>query len=111
MLVQANIGPHKSAHVIVVGNEKGGSGKSTTAVHVAIALLKAGQKARLRRNANNSTSCTSASSTSPLVPSVPLRFEVWNNVRRQGALPARRIPAVSPRVHPRRFYWYANTIA
>ncbi len=44
MLVQANIGPHKSAHVIVVGNEKGGSGKSTTAVHVAIALLKAGQK-------------------------------------------------------------------
>jgi chromosome partitioning protein len=44
MLVQANIGPHKSAHVIVVGNEKGGSGKSTTAIHVAIALLKAGQK-------------------------------------------------------------------
>jgi chromosome partitioning protein len=44
MLVQANIGPRKSAHVVVVGNEKGGSGKSTTAVHVAIALLKAGQK-------------------------------------------------------------------
>ena len=44
MLVQANIGPHKSAHVVVVGNEKGGSGKSTTAIHVAIALLKAGQK-------------------------------------------------------------------
>ena len=42
MLVQAN--PHKSAHVIVVGNEKGGSGKSTTAIHVAIALLRAGQK-------------------------------------------------------------------
>jgi chromosome partitioning protein len=44
MLVQANIGPHKSAHVVVVGNEKGGSGKSTTAIHVAIALVKAGQK-------------------------------------------------------------------
>ncbi len=44
MLVQTNIGPRKSAHVVVVGNEKGGSGKSTTAVHVAIALLKAGQK-------------------------------------------------------------------
>lgn len=44
MLVQANIGPRKSAHVVVVGNEKGGSGKSTTAIHVAIALLKAGQK-------------------------------------------------------------------
>jgi chromosome partitioning protein len=33
-----------SAHVIVVGNEKGGSGKSTVAVHVAVALLKAGQR-------------------------------------------------------------------
>ena len=44
MLVQASIGPRKSAHVVVVGNEKGGSGKSTTAIHVAIALLKAGQK-------------------------------------------------------------------
>jgi chromosome partitioning protein len=33
-----------SAHVIVIGNEKGGSGKSTVAIHVAIALLKAGQR-------------------------------------------------------------------
>jgi chromosome partitioning protein len=33
-----------SAHVVVVGNEKGGSGKSTTAMHIAIALLKAGQR-------------------------------------------------------------------
>ena len=32
----------RSAHVIVCGNEKGGSGKSTTAMHVAVALLKAG---------------------------------------------------------------------
>jgi chromosome partitioning protein len=30
-------------HVIVLGNEKGGSGKSTTAVHVAMALLVAGK--------------------------------------------------------------------
>ncbi len=44
MLVQANTGPGKSAYVVVVGNEKGGSGKSTTAIHVAIALLKAGQR-------------------------------------------------------------------
>jgi chromosome partitioning protein len=29
-------------HVIVLGNEKGGSGKSTTAVHIAIALAHAG---------------------------------------------------------------------
>jgi chromosome partitioning protein len=32
------------AHVIVVGNNKGGSGKSTIAMHTAIALVKAGQR-------------------------------------------------------------------
>ncbi len=32
----------RSARVIVVANEKGGSGKSTVAMHVAVALLKAG---------------------------------------------------------------------
>jgi len=32
-----------SARVIVVGNEKGGSGKSTVAMHLAIALIKSGQ--------------------------------------------------------------------
>lgn len=32
------------AHVIVFGNEKGGSGKSTTAMHVAIALLRLGYR-------------------------------------------------------------------
>lgn len=30
----------KRAHVVVVGNEKGGSGKSTTAMHMAVALLQ-----------------------------------------------------------------------
>ncbi|MDY0029312.1 MAG: division plane positioning ATPase MipZ [Pseudobdellovibrionaceae bacterium] len=30
------------AHIIVLGNEKGGSGKSTTAMHVAIGLLRLG---------------------------------------------------------------------
>jgi chromosome partitioning protein len=44
MLVQATVGVPRSAHVIVLGNEKGGSGKSTTAMHVAVALLKAGQR-------------------------------------------------------------------
>ena len=34
----------KSVHVIVVGNEKGGSGKSTTAFHLAIFLLYEGFK-------------------------------------------------------------------
>src|SRR5665213_384568 len=32
------------AHVIVLGNEKGGSGKSTTAMHVIVALLRAGAR-------------------------------------------------------------------
>ncbi len=31
-----------AAHVIVVGNEKGGSGKSTTSMHVIVALLRLG---------------------------------------------------------------------
>jgi len=35
---------HRAPHVIVVGNEKGGSGKTTIAMHVAIALLKNGQR-------------------------------------------------------------------
>ena len=32
------------AHIIVVGNEKGGSGKSTTCMHVATALARMGQR-------------------------------------------------------------------
>ena len=32
------------AHIIVVGNEKGGSGKSTTCMHVATALARLGQR-------------------------------------------------------------------
>jgi chromosome partitioning protein len=44
MLVQASVGNPASAHVIVLGNEKGGSGKSTSAMHIAVALTKAGQR-------------------------------------------------------------------
>ena len=44
MLMQVDVGKPSSAHVIVLGNEKGGSGKSTTAMHVAVALLQAGQR-------------------------------------------------------------------
>src|ERR1700674_4069185 len=39
----ASKGP-RSAHIIVLANEKGGSGKTTTAMHVIVALLKARQK-------------------------------------------------------------------
>src|SRR6266851_330892 len=34
----------RAAHVVVLGNEKGGSGKSTTAMHVVVALMNAGQR-------------------------------------------------------------------
>src|SRR6478736_933191 len=44
MLVQASQSQSGAADVVVLGNEKGGSGKSTTALHIAVALLKAGQR-------------------------------------------------------------------
>jgi chromosome partitioning protein len=44
MLVQASTRRPASAHVVVLGNEKGGSGKSTTAMHVTVALLNCGQR-------------------------------------------------------------------
>src|SRR6266567_9089726 len=43
-MLQAPIQLPTSPHVIVVGNEKGGSGKTTVAMHIAIALMKAGQR-------------------------------------------------------------------
>lgn len=36
--------PSKQAYVIVCGNEKGGSGKTTTIMHLAVALMNAGYK-------------------------------------------------------------------
>ncbi len=40
----AHLNQSRPAHVIVLGNEKGGSGKSTTAMHVIVALLKSGAR-------------------------------------------------------------------
>ena len=37
-------GPQNVTHVIVLGNEKGGSGKSTAAMHIVVALLNSGRK-------------------------------------------------------------------
>src|SRR5215472_1833393 len=34
----------RPAHVIVFGNEKGGTGKTTTAMHIAVALLRSGKR-------------------------------------------------------------------
>jgi len=44
MSVEGSTRGPASAHVIVLGNEKGGSGKSTTAMHVAVALMNFGQR-------------------------------------------------------------------
>jgi chromosome partitioning protein len=43
MSVESSVRP-RSAFCVVLGNEKGGSGKSTVAMHIAVALLKAGQR-------------------------------------------------------------------
>ncbi len=40
----ANKAQKQQAHIIVFGNEKGGSGKSTSAMHTAIALIRLGYK-------------------------------------------------------------------
>src|SRR5215831_6705570 len=37
-------GVHSPTHVIVIGNQKGGSGKSTFAMHIIVALLKTGKR-------------------------------------------------------------------
>jgi chromosome partitioning protein len=36
--------PRQRTHVIVFGNEKGGTGKTTTAMHIAVAIARAGRK-------------------------------------------------------------------
>lgn len=40
----ASVSSDQRAHVIVLGNEKGGSGKSTTAMHLVVGLLRDGYK-------------------------------------------------------------------
>ena len=46
--MRTSVGPSGGApsppHVVVIGNQKGGSGKSTFAMHIIIALLKAGKR-------------------------------------------------------------------
>ena len=41
---QARAAESRRVHVIVFGNEKGGTGKTTTAMHIAVAIARAGRK-------------------------------------------------------------------
>src|SRR5437763_6264028 len=43
-MLNAAVKSRSLPHVIVVGNEKGGSGKTTIAIHIADALMKRGQR-------------------------------------------------------------------
>lgn len=43
-MLNAAVGSRGLPHVIVVGNEEGGSGKTTIAMHIAVALMKSGQR-------------------------------------------------------------------
>ena len=46
--MRTSVGPscrvQSSPHIVVIGNQKGGSGKSTFAMHIIVALLKAGKR-------------------------------------------------------------------
>jgi chromosome partitioning protein len=42
--MRTSVGAQSPLHVVVVGNQKGGSGKSTFAMHIIVALLKAGKR-------------------------------------------------------------------
>ena len=42
--VVSSSGARSPPHVVVIGNQKGGSGKSTFAMHIIVALLKAGKR-------------------------------------------------------------------
>lgn len=43
-MLRATVRSYGLPHVVVVGNQKGGSGKTTIAMHVALALLRAGER-------------------------------------------------------------------
>jgi len=42
--IMPSYGVHSRPNVVVIGNQKGGSGKSTFAMHIIVALLKAGKR-------------------------------------------------------------------
>jgi chromosome partitioning protein len=77
MLMQMPRRP-SSAHLVVLGNEKGGAGKSTIAMHVAVALMNFGQRVAtidldlrqrtLTHYVENRRAWAKQSSTNPTIP-------------------------------------------
>jgi chromosome partitioning protein len=73
--------PPGAPHVIVVGNEKGGAGKTTMAMHVAVGLLKLGQR----------VSTIDLDSTQQSLTRYMENRRIWANYRRiELELPAHR---------------------
>jgi chromosome partitioning protein len=44
IVIVPSYGVHSPTNIVVIGNQKGGSGKSTFAMHIIVALLKAGKR-------------------------------------------------------------------
>ena len=67
----------QSAHVVVLGNEKGGSGKSTTALHIAVALAQ-GRSARRHHRSRLAASRASRITSRTAAPGPSARASIWN---------------------------------
>ena len=113
MSVEAENGP-PSARVIVVANEKGGSGKSTVAMHIAIALMKAGRRvATIDLDSQQQTFTHYIENRRAWAARIGRDLEIPNHVgldeaaqdemaRRQGAHRRRRCPVEDLRFHRHR---------
>ncbi len=79
-MLQAPIALPTSPHVIVVGNEKGGSGKTTVAMHIAIALMKAGQRVATIDLDSRQRSLTHYAENRVPGPSGPIPISNWRSI-------------------------------
>ena len=110
---EASDAPEKRrGHIIVVGNEKGGSGKTTTCVHLVVALLRLGfrvgsmdidaRQRSLTRYLENRKSTMQQQSTSLPMPSHAIvnkaLLTTEKTPRKMNAivLPARWLSCLSP---------------
>ena len=105
----------KNGHVVVIGNEKGGSGKSTVAMHVVVGLIQQGhsvatidldfRQGTLSRYVANREIFVSRTSREIKKPS-HYRFEV-NSIER----PSEKEIGINPRSRSARLRWAVRTDA